>query len=304
MITPKFLQYVLLSGSMLAGLTTTAVYAADYDAGPLPAVSSVNGKLEFGAGMADIENFNSDGLFFGGAAISIPLGETFGLQADFSVVDAFNETAVGGATHLFTRDPSKYLVGVIGGYSDFGTGDTLWGGAEAELYLDNISIEAVAGVMNFDVANSKTTEYFAVGDVALYATDDLRLSVGASSIAGFQSAGVGMEWKIGNLGLPVSFTADARMGEDDFVAAKAGFTIYFGGDTDKSLKDRHRQDDPRIRSFIGGSGIDLFGAGGGVLGDACDAPTDGGGGEATLAFAKKALAAVPVDGCGNPIYQK
>lgn len=291
----RVLNTLLLSGSMLAGLAVTSAIAADVETGPLPAVSGINGKLEIGAGLSDAELTGSEGLFYGAGAISIPLGDTFGLQADFAVVDAFDETAVGGALHLFTRDPNQYLLGAIGGYADFGAGETLWGGAEAEIYLDSISIEAVAGVMDLDVGNNNSTEFFAVGDVALYATDDLRLSVGASSIAGFETAGVGMEWLLGDIGMPISFTADARIGEDDFIAAKAGFTLYFGGSEGKSLKDRHRQDDPRIRSFIGSSGVDIFGAGG-VLDEEC-VPT--GGGEMWATAAAKAPA--PVDSCGVPI---
>lgn len=293
----RVLNTLLLSGSMLAGLAVTSAFAADVEAGPLPAVSGINGKIEFAAGISDADAVSSDGVFYGAGAISIPLGDTFGLQADFAVVDAFDETAVGGALHLFTRDPNQYLFGAIGGYADFGAGETLWGGAEAEIYLDQISIEAVAGVMDLDAGNVNSTELFAVADVALYATDDLRLSVGASSIAGFETAGVGMEWALGDIGLPISFTADARIGEDDFIAAKAGFTIYFGSGSEKSLKDRHRQDDPRIRSFIGSSGLDIFGAGG-VLDEECTVPE--GGGEMMLTKAP-----APVDSCGVPIaYDK
>ena len=57
------------------------------------------------------------------------------------------------------------------------------------------------------------------------------------------------------MNLPLSVTADARLGEDGAVSALAGLRFYFGDDG-KSLIDRHRQDDPRDRGF------DLFAAAG------------------------------------------
>jgi len=58
------------------------------------------------------------------------------------------------------------------------------------------------------------------------------------------------------MGLPASLTVDGRVGEHGFTTLTAGFNIYFGGDTSKSLIRRHREDDPPIR------GKDIFGAAG------------------------------------------
>ena len=91
----------------------------------------------------------SDEVFRGGAAFSFPVGDMFGIQADLTALDAFGETAVGGAAHFFTRDPNSYLLGVYGGYVDAGPANIWYIGPEAELYLDNISIEAVGGVHGY-----------------------------------------------------------------------------------------------------------------------------------------------------------
>jgi hypothetical protein len=253
---------LLLSGTIAAGMYGNLAYAADISAPTsLPAVSAPNGKLEFGAGWVDLNNLSSDTEFRGGASISFPVGDMFGIQGDLAVVDAFSDTAVGGTVHFFTRDPNSYLLGMIGGYADVGQVNAWYVGPEVELYLNNISIEAVGGYIDpHGGANSKNL--FAMGDLALYATDDLRLSVGARSVTGFESAHAGLEWYMGQtVGIPASFTLDGRVGEHGFTSIMAGFSLYFGGE-DKSLIRRHREDDPRNRS------LDIFAAtaGGALLG--------------------------------------
>jgi hypothetical protein len=256
-------KFALLTGTILAGMFGTAAYAADIETPTaLPAVSDINGKVEIGGGFADIDDFSSDEVFRGGAALSFPVGDMFGIQADLTALDAFGETAVGGALHAFTRDPDAYLFGAYGGYVDAGPADIWYVGPEAELYLDSISIEAVGGVM--DISNGGGTEFYAMGKVAFYATENLRLSVGASTVANFESANAGLEWFMGDTGLPLSLTVDGQLGEDGYTSVMAGLSLYFGGE-DKSLIRRHREDDPRLHFFnIFNAG--LLGGGGGVLG--------------------------------------
>lgn len=243
----------LLSGTIAAGMYGSVSLAADIEAaGPLPAVSGPNGKVEIGGGWTDIDDFSSDEVFRGGAAFSFPVGDMFGIQADLTALDAFGETAIGGAGHFFTRDPNSYLLGVYGGYVD-GDSANIWHvGPEAELYLDNISIEAVGGYM--DISNGDGSEFYAMGKVALYATENLRMAVGGSSVAGFESASAGLEWFMGDTGIPASLTLEGRLGEDDFSSVMAGISLYFGGE-DKSLMRRHREDDPRLHFF------DIFNSG-------------------------------------------
>ena len=254
----------LMTGTIAAGMYGSLAMAADISSpSTLPAVSGPNGKVEIGGGFTDLNDLSSDEIFKGGAALSFPVGDMFGIQADLSAVDAFGETAVGGAMHAFTRDPNSYLLGAYGGYVDVGSSNVWYVGPEAELYLDNISIEAIGGYMDISSVGSK---FYAVGDVALYATDNLRLAVGASTVAGFESAHAGMEWFMGDTGLPASITLDGRIGENGFTSVTAGLSLYFGGE-DKSLIRRHREDDPRIRFF------DIFNAGvigSGVLSDGDD----------------------------------
>ena len=255
----------LLTGTILAGMFGSAAYAADIATpeSPLPAVSDINGKVELGGGWADLDDISSDEVFRGGAALSFPVGDMFGIQADLTALDAFGDTAVGGALHAFTRDPNSYLLGAYGGYVDAGPANIWYVGPEAELYLDNISIEAIGGYM--DISNGVGSEFYAMGKLALYATDNLRLSVGASTVANFESANAGLEWFMGDAGLPASLTVEGRLGEDGFTSIMAGVSLYFGGE-DKSLIRRHREDDPRLHFF------DIFNAGligSGTLGVDC-----------------------------------
>jgi hypothetical protein len=252
----------LLSGTIAAGMYGSVSLAADIEAaGPLPAVSGPNGKIEIGGGWTDIDDLDDDEVFRGGVAFSIPVGDMFGIQADLTALDAYGETAIGGAGHFFTRDPNSYLLGVYGGYVDAGPANVWYVGPEAELYLDNISIEAAGGFM--DISGVSGTDFYAMGKVALYATDDLRLSVGANTVAGFESANAGLEWFMGDTGLPLSLTVDGQLGEDGYTSIMAGLSLYFGGE-DKSLIRRHREDDPRLHFF------DIFNAG--FLGSVSDDP--------------------------------
>jgi hypothetical protein len=288
------LRSCFLSATMLAGVSVTPVLAADIEIMNLPAVSAINGKMDFGAGFSDASGIKSAEALFGDAAITIPLGERFGLQADFGAARAFKTSAVGGALHLFTRDPGQYLVGAIGGYTDFKGGNAFWGGGEAELYLQNISLEMAAGAIRSKSTSSHKTRLFADGVVAFYPTEDLRLSLGASSVAGFESGGVGMEWLMRDSGLPLSLRGDVRVGENHSVVAKVGFSLYFGGTGEKSLIRRHREDDPRVRSFVGQGGVDILGLASKKNSNACTPVGGGGGGEGALAAAVDPCAPVVI----------
>ena len=278
---------LLLTGTIAASLYAGMAMAADVaNEGPLPAVSGPNGKVQIGAGFTDIDDISSDEVFSGGVAFSIPVGDMFGIQADLTALDAFGETAVGGAAHFFTRDPNSYLFGAYGGYVDAGPSNIWYVGPEAELYLDNISIEAVGGVM--DISDGVGTEFYALGTVAFYASENLRLSAGASTVANFESANAGLEWFMGGSGLPVSLTLDGRIGEDGFTSAMAGLSLYFGGE-EKSLIRRHREDDPRLHSF------DIFNAGAvgsGVLGGGPDCTP-----VPSIITEEATIAMVPIDYC-------
>jgi hypothetical protein len=247
----RLLTSTILSGVLLIG----AASAADIDIAKLPAVSAFNGKVEFSGGLVDADGVNSDEILRGAASLSMPLGDMFGLQLDGAVQDAFGETMVGGNAHLFTRDPNSYLLGGIAGVADTGNATLMWAGGEAELYAGNVSFELAAGYLNVnpDGASSEG-EFFGLADAAFYPTENLRLALGAASVANFESAHAKIEWMPESM--PVSFNVEGRAGEEGYTSLTAGLTFYFGGnESSKSLMRRHREDDPRNRV------LDVFGAG-------------------------------------------
>ncbi len=232
--------------------------AADLDAVPapvlaLPAVSAFNGKLEGGGGAL----FKKGGGY-GMGSLSLPLGQRFGLQVDAAGGARGGDGFAGGAAHLFWRDPSKGLIGLYGSYSysnsirsiindpniplvtirrGLGIGR---GALEAELYFNNISLEGLAGVEGGNVK----TRFFDMADIAFYASENFRLSLGHRYSLGRNAAAFGAEYQI----LPangVSLFAEARAGERNFQAVWGGLRIYFGAE--KSLIRRHREDDPSSR---------------------------------------------------------
>jgi hypothetical protein len=265
MYKPLLLNSTILTAILSFGFIGAAAMAADVDYASTAAVSAINGKVEFGGGFADDSDHSSDGVFYGGASLSVPLGNMFGLQADLAAKNMFNDTAVGGNVHLFTRDPNSYLLGVIAGYGDAGKANGAWAGGEAEFYLGNVSIEASAGYLNVDPSNGHSKDKaFAFGDVAFYPVENFRLALGASSVAGFESGHATAEYLLD--AMPVSFKVKGEVGENKFAAVTAGVSFYFGGDSStKSLMRRHREDDPRNKVLdIFGAGAAAFGNGGGV----------------------------------------
>lgn len=223
-----------------------------------PAVSGVNGKIEVSGGGVSSP---ASGAYRIGGSIAAPLGDSFGIQGDLSLQN-YGALAGAGALHLFTRDPDLYLAGVAAGVVRSNTATLSAIGVEGELYLGQVSVEAWAGVANLDYDALSAVDksgFFALADIGWYATDDLRLSIGASSVLGYEALNIGAEYQVTSFSTPFSLTADARFGEDGNVTAMAGLKFYFG--EQKSLIDRHRQDDPRDR------GLDLFAAAGSQVTD-------------------------------------
>lgn len=213
------------------------------------AVSAVNGKLEL-----DLGSLNATGAFRAAGSLSIPVGDRFGIQGDLMVTTSgATGTVFAGAIHAFTRDPSSYLLGVTAA-AVVAPGATLAGvGVEGELYLDRVSLEGWAGLAGVHYNSpppGDATGLFAFGDIAYYPTDDWRLVAGGSYVLGQSALHVGTEYLLRDqVSMPLSISADARISGSGNYVATIGLKGYFGGNDDnKSLIDRHRQDDPRNRA--------------------------------------------------------
>jgi len=225
--------------------------AAAPPADSLPAVSSINFKIDGFGGYSQTENVDG-GIFGGSGSVTVPLGERFGAQLDGMAASLDGDFVGGVGGHLFWRDPSTGLLGAYGSYvTRDGSGIDAWRlGAEGELYLGQLSLEAIVGYEGVDAPAAISVDdsnLFAVADAAYYVTDDFRVAVGYRHVLGLHVGAAGFEYQ-----LPYDFVsgmsifAEGRIGEDDYAGVWGGLRFAFGGE-DKSLIRRHREDDPRNR---------------------------------------------------------
>jgi hypothetical protein len=243
----------IVTGFTFALMASVPAWAADAPVADLCAVSELNGKIHGEGGLVDADDIDSDAKFQGVASLSLPLGCLLGLQIDAGAGSFGAADALGIGGHLFMRDPQSYLFGIHGTYENWdfdGVSDSVdvfHIGAEAEVYLDNISLEAWAGLQDTSETGS---DFFGRLTAAAYVTDDLRLAAGWRHSDDFNSGVINGEWQLSSM--PLSMTAEGEFGEDGYMAVTAGIKFYFGG-AQKSLIERHRQDDPvdGLFDFIG-----------------------------------------------------
>jgi len=134
----------------VTGAAPAAVEARGLPPAGLPAVSSVNFKVDLSGG----EMQNSAALA-GDASVTVPVTHSFGVQLDARTsFTGSGDVYAGGAGQWFWRDPSKGLLGVYGSYAlDETFNTTLAGGAarmftvgrvgvEGDYYLGRVSLES------------------------------------------------------------------------------------------------------------------------------------------------------------------
>jgi hypothetical protein len=221
----------------------------------MPAVDGINGKI---AGYGGGEN-GSKGFYGTVGSLSIPLAQQWGLQLDG---DLGSNSGIGyhaGAAHLFWRDPSIGLLGAYISYlHDNGTENAVLGhisantarfAAEGEYYLNRWTLKGLAGVETVSINSnvvplSVPNRFFAHASIGYYVTDNFKLSAGHAYTFGTHFLTLKAEhgFALGG-GRMASLFAHGWVGEGGNNGALAGLRIYFG-QRDKSLMDRHRQDDP------------------------------------------------------------
>lgn len=209
-----------------------------------PAVSSLNGKVD--AYYGDVNGEDTYGL---GASISLPIGERYGFQFDSLYANALDNDVYGLGGHLFTRRPDVGLLGLAFAMADSSDYSDGLIGVEGERYFDKVTLGGFVGYNNFDthiipafnpgIANEKD---YVAGRLfaAIYPTDDLMIRLEYQHRFDLNFFIANIEYQTPIRGL--SLFADGGLGENDYSHLIGGVRIYFGGD--KSLKDRHRKDDP------------------------------------------------------------
>ena len=208
------------------------------------AVSGPNGKVDFSTGNMD---GNSGNNFMG--SFAFPLGTNFGFQVDALFTDVADRDFYGTGAHLFWRDSEKGFFGIVAGGVHEEYLESWAGGLEGELYLGDFTLGAQGGVANMDYDlgalpffNTDQTEYYAIADVGFYPTDNLLLSLSHTRAFGNGMTQAQVEYQTPLAG--VSLFADVGQGEYNYDHALVGIRYYFGA-KEKSLKCRHRQDDPQ-----------------------------------------------------------
>ncbi len=216
--------------------------------GAQPAVSDANGKFSVEGGQYDGEQ---SALSLG--SYTVPLGHSFGLQADGALGRIDEDTMGGGGLHLFTRDPSSYLLGLYGSYHTWNSIDIWRTAAEFQLYMHQFSLDGLAGYEGIDVPttaggltvlNADDNHFFGQVDLAYYPTDDLRIYGGYRYVSETSLGGAGIEYLVRDYGSPISLFAKADFGDAEFNRVTGGLRFYLGPDPGKSLIERHRTEDP------------------------------------------------------------
>jgi hypothetical protein len=266
------LRRMLLQTTMLSGiiggvfLSGLSVRAADLQARPplvgapptLPAVDGINAKIEgFGGSLGNDSVYGSRG------ALSVPLGGQFGTQIDGMIGSWAGRTFENIAPHVFWRNPAQGLLG-------FYTSHTWWdrfGGVyvgqvagEGESYLGQWTLQGIAGA---EYGNSRTnaivtpagtllqsfdikTRFFDEINVKYYVNSNWEVFVGHRYLGGRNALALGTQFVlpigIGRGAIAAAFV-EGRVGASNAQGVWGGVKLYFG-QKDKSLIDRHRQDDP------------------------------------------------------------
>lgn len=260
-------------------LSTIHASAADIDTPPYtkapasifaPAVEGFNIKADALGGSAAHRSIAG-----ARASFTTPITQSTGFQLDLQGGAYGGDSFAGASGHWFWRDPSRALFGLFASYTyldRFGGAQLGQVAAEGELYWGRWTLQGIAGVEfgNTTSATSSstsvvppagvvpgvvTTNTFTEGfdvktrffdqiNLKYYLTDNWDAYIGHRYLGGKLGFAIGSEYAmpLGNRTLGSAF-AEARIGSGDFQGVWGGLRVYFG-QKDKTLIQRHRQDDP------------------------------------------------------------
>jgi len=211
--------------------------------GSKPAVSDINAKVSAGCGDLDAAS-----AVFGTASVTIPVTHSFGFAADVLGGDYSADSLWGVGGNLFWRNPNKGLVGIIGSDVQVGSAKVWRTGVAGESYLGQFSVIGDIGYQAGDMA--KHSMFSDLG-CKWYAYDNLALGVGGA-YSGKDIAGVAsIEYMPAQGFVPgLAFFLNGSIGESDYSSVIVGIRYYFGKEN-KTLKQRHREDDPENGALNG-----------------------------------------------------
>jgi hypothetical protein len=209
------------------------------------AVSAINGKFEGFFGDIDQETIRG-----AAASLSIPVGQRFGVQLDTLYAHTQSEDLYGFGGHFFTRNPEKGLIGIIASsVLNNDVSNSIYG-AEAELYLNKVTIGGILAYQNIDLnlpsgaydTYTRNKQDFAYVNLyaALYPIENLMLKIQYTNRSERNVFGAIAEYQTPVAGL--SMYVDYAVGDANYSHILGGLRYYFGAP--KTLKRRHREDDP------------------------------------------------------------
>ncbi|MFM9864594.1 MAG: hypothetical protein ACKVRO_13400 [Micropepsaceae bacterium] len=247
-----------------------------------PAVSALNFKVTAQGGHVDEED-----AWLGLVQVTAPIAQAWGVQGEGGVFGVNGDTGYGLAGHVFTRDPSMYLLGAFGAWAHAeGAGDVDVGriGIEGEYYLEKLTFSANTGYQFGDSFIDDT--WFGEAQVRWYLDNDFALSGGVAFDDDVAITQFSAEWLVGTASsLPgLALRGDVAMGDNGFDSVMGGITYYIGPDA--SLKDRHRKQDPDSALFDLKTAIEA----------GCQAPVQ------QLLMKAQIVIIEPINSCGQTIY--
>ena len=223
-----------LSWTILALTTALSAHAGD-------AVSSLNGKLGFNYG--DYDSANGRTLT---GSVAVPISTHYGAQFDglYSRINSVDSYGAGG--HLFWRDSSRGLIGFAAAGVDSVSTSTYEGGIEAEYYFRWLTPGIYTGYSTLrhqgstPFIDTERTKPFGSVYLGIYPLPDLLIRPNFTRKLNNSYYGVEAEYTVRSSNF--ALTAEGTRGNHGFQQAQFGLRYYFGGK--KSLKARHREDDP------------------------------------------------------------
>mgnify|MGYP003674096818 FL=1 len=225
------------SAALVAAVATLGMFNAHAEG---PAVSELNAKVEGVGGFID-----GEGTGIGAVSVAVPVVHSFGAQIDGMGGTTDGDSLVGYGAHLFWRNAEKGLLGGTVARSGRSGSFVNRYGAEGEYYLDQWTLGATGGSQTGFLGGT----WYGSLVAKYYITDNLMIDVSGQGFSDSRVGQIGLEWQPQTMIDGLSFFAVGGAGSDDLDYGMVGVKWYFGG-SDKSLKLRHREDDP-INSLIG-----------------------------------------------------
>ena len=229
------LRRTTMGAAIAAMFGTGLAGAAAAQETDLPAVSQPNASVSAGGGIT-----RNRGTSRFEAVGTLPIGRRFGVQGDAQVGNDGSKTRWGVTGYAFWRDPNRALVGIVSSWQQRGSFTLGRSGAQGELYVGDYTVGARIGAQYGKARDG----FFGQFEVRWYPWADWKLGAGGDFAPGGRNmAHFGTEYQPAISSLPgLALFAEGDVGTKNYYRALFGVRYYFG--ETKSLKRRHREDDP------------------------------------------------------------